>query len=196
MTTLGPPPAVTPAASPAGFRKPSTAGYWIATVIALAGLFGAIVWAASGALDSVARTGNMARAALPASVTTEVDEPRTLVVYYEGARVPSLTQLDVQVSGPGGTPVPVDDLGYDVRYDSPAQPGVVGTGIAAFEAAEPGRYTTTTSYDPGGLAYLAVGENIGADFLQRTVGPLLLAAGAFLLALVIAIRTAVRRARR
>lgn len=123
MTTVRPRPAVAPAASPTALPKPSTAGYWTAAVIALAGLFGAVVGAAFGALGAVTGTSDLARAALPASVAAEVGEPGTLVVYFEGEQLPSLAQLDVRVSGPGGAQVSIDAFAYDLRYDAPAQPG-------------------------------------------------------------------------
>lgn len=195
MTPVRSQTAVAQEASPTALHKPSVGGYWIAAVIAVAGLLGAVVWAAFGALGSVTRTGDLAREALPASMTTEVSEPGTLVVYYEGGSVPSSAQLDVRVSGPDGAAVPVGDFGYDLRYDAPTQPDVVGRAVATFEATEPGQHTITSRYDPQGLAYLAVGENIGADFVQRMFGPSLLAAGTLLLAIVIALSTAVRRAR-
>lgn len=184
-----------PAAPTAASRKPSSAGYWGA-VVALAGLLGAVLWAGFGALGAVTAPDDFARAALPANVTAEVAEPGTLVVYYEGDPVPSLAQLDVEVASPGGPLVQVSDVGYDLRYDSPAQPGRVGTAVATFEAAEPGQYTITSRYDPRGLAHLAVGENIGADFVQRMLGPVLLAAGTLLVAIVVALCTVTRRSRR
>lgn len=57
--------------------------------------------------------------------------------------------------------------------------------MATFEAAEPGQYTITSRYDPRGLAHLAVGENIGADFVPRMLGPVLLAAGTLLAAIAV-----------
>lgn len=196
MTTVGSRHAVAPAASTAASRKPSSAGYRVAAVVALAGLLGAVLWAALGALGAVTAPDDLARAALPANVTAEVTEPGTLVVYYEGDPVPSLAQLDVEVAGPGGPLVQVSDVGYDLRYDSPTEPGGVGTAVATFEAAEPGQYAITSRYDPRGLAHLAVGENIGADFVQRMLGPVLLAAGTLLVAVVVALSTVTRRSRR
>lgn len=197
MTTLKSRPTPSPSgSSDTTHGRASAGGYWLAAVIAVAGLLGAIVWAAVGAVGAVTGPDDLVRAALPADVTTQVAEPATLVVYYEGETVPSLTQLDVEVSGPGGARLPVSELGYDVEYDSPLRAGVVGTAMATFEAAEPGEYTISARYDPPAPAQLAVGENVAADFVQRMLGPALLAAGSLLLAFVIALSSLVRRAPR
>ena len=187
-------PSAGPAASPTKRRSP-TAGFWIAGIIAVAGLLGAVVWAAFGAFGAVTGTNDLARAPLPASVTTEVARAGTVVVYYEGAPVPSLTQLGVDVADPAGDSVPVSDYAYDLQYEAPALPGVVGRAVATFEAAAPGSYVVTSRYDPTGVARLAVGDNVATSFLQRMVGPVLLAAVAFSIAVVVAVMTAARRTR-
>ena len=165
----------------------------MAAVIAVGGLLCAVAWAALG---TVAGTSDLARAALPARVTVQVSEPGSLVVYYEGEPVLSLAHLNLAVPGPGGTSVPVRGYGHDIQYDSATRPGVPGRAVAKFEAIGPGQYTIASTYERPGLAHLAADENISAGFIQRMLGPLLLAVGTVLLAIVVSVNTKVRRARR
>lgn len=168
------------------------AGFWVAGAVVLLGLASALVWAMAGALSAVASTEDLARADLPGTVRTPVTEARTLVVYYEGEPVPELGELALRVTGPSGGVVPVEVYEPDLEYDSPVAPGTVGTAVASFRASAAGAYRVDSPFMPETAAKLAVGEDVSRGFAQTMVGPTLLAAGAVLLALLIAFVTAVR----
>lgn len=167
-------------------------GFWLAGGIALVGLVGAVVWAVLGALSTAGSAAALARGPLPGGVATRVAEPTTLVVYYEGQPVPDLGQLGLRVTGPGGAVVPVSAYRLDLRYDSPALPGTVGTAVATFDARRVGVYRVDSAFLPPAEARLAVGADIGRGFLQTLVGPLAVALVSVLAAVALAVLTAVR----
>lgn len=171
-------------------------GFWVAGAAAVVGVAAALVWIVVAALSDVGSPEELARGDLPGSVTTHVEEPQSVVVYYEGDPVPGLDRLDLRVTGPEGDLVPVTPYLLDLEYDSPATPGVVGRAVAGFDAKRAGSYRVDSPYIAVGEARLAVGEDVGTGFVHTLVGPTALAVASLLLASGIAVLTAVRINRR
>jgi hypothetical protein len=85
LTELRPPP-TRPSVPPLQARKrPSTAGYWVAAIVAVLGLTAALVWGAVGTSNTLDRVNGFDRLAVPGATTVSVTDPGTLVVYHESA---------------------------------------------------------------------------------------------------------------
>jgi hypothetical protein len=174
----------------------SKAGFWMAAVVAAAGVVAAAVWATLGALAAAGSTEDFARTDLPGTVTVRVTEPQALVVYFEGDPVPDLDRLALRVTGPADRPVRVRPYDGYVRYDSPVAPGIVGTAVATFDAERGGTYRVDSpligpAVGQGGARF-AVGEDVAGGFVANLVGPAALVVGSLLAASAIALATAVR----
>jgi hypothetical protein len=187
-----------PSSSPGDLPvRRSTAGFWLAGLIAVLGLVGAIVWAAVGTFNTVDSTADLTRADIPGTIAVAVTEPGHQVIYYEGVDVPSLQRLELKVTGPDGRSIAVAEYSLTLEYDSPTTSGTVGTAVARFWAAGPGTYRVATAFDPATPAQLAVGDDIAKTFLTSMVGPVVLASGTLAVALAIILVTVVgRRPRR
>jgi hypothetical protein len=86
LTELRPPPPTRPPIPPLqASKRPSTAGYWIAAVVAVLGLMAAFLWGAIGIHTTQDRVDGFARLAVPGATTVSVTEPGTMVVYHESA---------------------------------------------------------------------------------------------------------------
>ena len=83
LTDLRPPTTRPPIASLRARKRPSTAGYWAAAVVAVLGLMAAFLWGAVGFSNTRDRVDGFDRAAIPGQVTVSVTDPATLVVYHE-----------------------------------------------------------------------------------------------------------------
>lgn len=171
----------------------SISGFSVAASVAVLGVAAAILWAVIEAVTAIDAAAGLARGVVPGAVTSEVRDPGTVVVYYEGEPVPPLADLRLEVTGPQGR-IAVRAYEHDLRYDSPVDPEAVGTAVADFEAPQEGAYRVETAYAPPGTARIAVGEDVGVGFAETLVGPGLLALGSLLAALVIAVLTAARSA--
>ena len=196
MSTLHAPRPTIPTPSAEHPRR-STAGYWIAGLVALLGLATAFVWAAFGALTMLNAADGFARTPLPGAVTVHVTHAgSTVVVYYEGEPVPSRADLGIRVSDLLGNQVPLRPYDTLLQYDAPAQPHVTATAVGSFEAPLSGAYTVTSGYTaPAVDTRLAVGEDIAGTFIGRMVAPTALAAGSVLGAGLVLSATAVYRRR-
>jgi hypothetical protein len=80
-----PPPTRPPIPSRRASKRPSTAGYWVAAVVAALGLTAAFLWGAVGITNTQDRVDSFARLAIPGATTVSVSDPGTLVVYHESA---------------------------------------------------------------------------------------------------------------
>jgi hypothetical protein len=77
LTELQPPPTAPPI-PPLQIRKqPSTAGYWVAAIVAVLGLTAALVWGAVGTISALDRVDSYDRTAVPGAVTVPVTGPHT-----------------------------------------------------------------------------------------------------------------------
>ena len=85
LTELRPPPTLPPIPSLHASKRPSTAGYWVAAVVAVLGLIAAFLWGAVGFSNTLDRVDGLDRLAVPGATTVSVTDPGTMVVYHESA---------------------------------------------------------------------------------------------------------------
>jgi hypothetical protein len=85
LTELRPPPTRPPIPSLRARTRPSTAGYWVAAVVAVLGLTAAFLWGAVGITSTRDRVDGFGRLAVPGATTVSVTDPGTMVVYHESA---------------------------------------------------------------------------------------------------------------
>jgi hypothetical protein len=85
LTEVRPPPTLPPIPSLQARKRPSTAGYWVAAVVAVLGLTAAFLWGAVGFSNTRDRVDGFDRTAIPGQVTVSVSDPGTMVVYHESA---------------------------------------------------------------------------------------------------------------
>jgi hypothetical protein len=64
-------------------QRPSTAGYWVAAIVAVLGLTAAFLWGAVGIANTQNRVDGFDRLAVPGAATVSVTDPGTMVVYHE-----------------------------------------------------------------------------------------------------------------
>ena len=83
LTELRPPPTLPPLPSLQPRQRPSTAGYWVAAVVAVLGLTAAFLWGAVGIHTTGDRVDGLARLAVPGATTVSVTDPGTMVIYHE-----------------------------------------------------------------------------------------------------------------
>lgn len=172
-------------------RRPSTAGYWLAAVIAVVGLLAGVGWGITAYLGMQRQIDDFVRVGVPGQAVVSIPEAGGRVLYYEGSESISLTDLAPQVRAPDGTAVRIEDYDLDLRYDAPA--GGVGQAIGTFEVDSPGRYEVRIDGTAPPGAEVAVGESIASLKLGSLVGAVLLILGSLGLGIVLTIVTAVRR---
>ena len=85
LTELRPPPTLPPIAPLHARKRPSTAGYWVAAVVAGLGLTAAFLWGAIGIHTTQDRVDGFARLAVPGATIVSVTDPGTMIVYHESA---------------------------------------------------------------------------------------------------------------
>jgi hypothetical protein len=85
LTELRPPPTLPPIPPRQASKRPSTAGYWVAAVVAVLGLTAAFLWGALGISNTQERINGFDRLAVPGTATVSVTEPGTMVIYHESA---------------------------------------------------------------------------------------------------------------
>jgi hypothetical protein len=156
LTELRPPPTRPPIPSRQARQRPSTAGYWVAAVVAVLGLTAAVLWGAVGLHTTQDRVAGLDRLAIPGVTTVSVTDPGTMVVYHEstgevaGSADPTAngrlaatrwdpgTRTTVTVSYPSDAPT-WQQLGLEVTG-----PGGVAVSVATYRSSahydlEPGR---------------------------------------------------------
>jgi hypothetical protein len=170
LTELRPSPTLQPIPSPQARKRPSTAGYWVAAVVAVLGLTAAFLWGAVGISSTQDRVDGFERLAVPGATTVSVTDPGIMVVYHESAAEvaryaePSATGRPATRWDPGTRTV------VTVRYPSDAPtwqqlglsvtgPGGVAVPVAAYRSSA--RY----DLDPG-----RAGRAV-ATFEATTAGP-------------------------
>lgn len=177
-------------------------GFVLAALVALVGVSTAVVWFATGLLDQTQAPTAFARAGVPGSVSVELTQVGSHVIYLEGADPAGVPAAQLDVTGVDGAAVPVRPYSLDLRYDVPGRPGVLGTAIAVFDADRTGSYTVETDAvvadvvvaDRG--AQLAVGDDLAPATVRAVVLPALVALVSVLAACALAVRTWIRRRRR
>ena len=85
LTELRPPPTHPPIPSRHARTRPSTAGYWVAAIVAALGLTAAFLWGAIGLHTTRDRVDGFGRLAVPGATTVSVTDPATMVIYHESA---------------------------------------------------------------------------------------------------------------
>ena len=85
LTELRPPPTLPPIPPLQARTRPSTAGYWVAAVVAVLGLTAAFLWGAAGIHTTQDRVNGFDRLAVPGVTTVSVTDPGTMVVYHESS---------------------------------------------------------------------------------------------------------------
>ena len=85
LTDLRPPTTLPPIASLHARKRPSTAGYWVAAVVAVLGLMAAFLWGAVGIQQHPGPGRRLRPHGGPRPVTVSVTDPGTMVVYHESA---------------------------------------------------------------------------------------------------------------
>jgi hypothetical protein len=170
LTDLRPPPTLPPIPSLQARRRPSTAGYWVAAVVAVLGLMAAFLWGAIGIHTTGDRVDGFDRLAVPGATTVAVTDPGTMVVYHESAAEvaryaePTATGRPATRWDPGTrTIITVPDTGDAPTWQQLGL-SVTGPGGATVPVAA---YRSSARYDlEPGRAGRAV-----ATFQTRTAGP-------------------------
>jgi hypothetical protein len=226
LTELRPPPTPLPIPSLQARKRPSTAGYWVAAIVAALGLTAAFLWGAVGIHTTADRVDGFDRLAVPGAMTVSVTDPGTMVIYHESAAevaryadptatgrpstrwdpgtrtivtvrypndAPTWQQLGLQVTGPGGTTVPVATYRSSTRYD--LEPGRAGRAVATFQATTPGAYRVSATRTIEARGALAVGEDIARGLVVTTMGATILALVTVLVAVPLAVATYQARSR-
>ena len=136
----------------------------------MAGVVGAVVWGLASYAAIGDRVDDFARDGLPGQVTVPIDTPGTYAVFYEAADTDRVPALDVAVTGPDGTAVPVAAYAADLRFD---RDDTVSRAVATFDTPRPGDYVVTaTGVAPGGATF-AVGA-VPATGVAAVVGAVVL----------------------
>ena len=170
LTELRPAPTPPPIPPLQARKRPSTAGYWVAAIVAVLGLTAALVWGAVGTSTTQDQVDGFDRLAVPGATTVTVTNPGTMVVYHESAAEvaryaePTATGRSATRWDPGTRTT------VTVRYPSDAPTwqqlglSVTGPGGAAVPVAT---YRSSARYDlEPGRAGRAV-----ATFQATTAGP-------------------------
>jgi hypothetical protein len=142
-------------------RRPTSAGYWVAALIAAAGLLGAAVWGVMGAVSLAEQVDAFARLEVPGEAVLTVEEPADLTIFYEAAgidqeqaEVPALT---ISILGPDGDPVAIAGYGSELTYHIDDH---VGRAIATFSALQAGDHLVVVEGEAPPEATLAFGEGV------------------------------------
>ena len=85
MTALQPLPTLPPIPPLQARTRPSTAGYWVAAVVAVLGITAAFLWGAVGIHTTGDRVDSFTRLAVPGATAVSVTDPGTILVYHESA---------------------------------------------------------------------------------------------------------------
>jgi hypothetical protein len=85
LTELRPPPTRPPIPPLQARKRPSTAGYWVAAIVAVLGLTATFLWGAVGIHTAQDRIDGFGRLAVPGATTVSVTDPGTMIVYHESA---------------------------------------------------------------------------------------------------------------
>lgn len=185
------PPAATPTPPPSGRLTPSGWWYVVAAAFGIGGVVLAIVLGVGFAEDYADRIDDFERVQVPGSETVVLDAgDYTIYQEFFGAddsvRFPP--DVTVNVTGPDGEAVDIDDYNGSFSY---AGSGREGIALSTFEAEERGEYSVSTEGDT--LSTIAIGEGIGMQLFVGIAAALATAFGGIVVCAVIAIVVAVKR---
>jgi hypothetical protein len=174
-------------------RRPSRAGYWVAGLIAVAGLAGAAIWMLVGLSGMVDQVDAFPRMDVPNERVLTVHEPLDLTIFYEAPGIDQdqaeLPPLTIFIFDPDGAPVTVAGYGSELTYHVGDHSG---RAVATFTAAAAGDYRVLVEGDAPPGAGIAVGESVGG-FIAAVLGAGLLALVTLGAAITLALVTASRR---
>jgi hypothetical protein len=174
-------------------HRVSTGWYWLAGVIALAGVAGAITWGFLTFVHVPERMDAFARTVIPGATAVHVTTPGEVGIYYEAPRVPgreTMPPLDIRVTDPSGVPVAVSASQANLRFDVRDH---VAIAAATFHASSSGDYTVAVNGTAPELAAVSVGRGLGVWTVANVLGALGLLTVSILVSLAIAVVVAVRR---
>jgi hypothetical protein len=159
-------------------RRPSTAGYWVAGVLAVLTPLAALVLLVVSLTIVDDSIDGFARTAVPGSVVLTADAAQHLLVYGEGPAVASAAgdaspvaafgDVTVTVTGPDGR-VPLRAYPGELTYGMPDR---AGTALASFTTTSAGSYTVQVTGTAAPGSAVAVGRDVSRGFLLAVVGPL------------------------
>lgn len=135
--------------------RSSRSGFWPGIGIAAVGLIVGLAIGITSFQDSQQQVDNFARSSVPGTVTAQVDEPGTQVVYYEGDLSVGLEDLVVAITDAAGAEVAVAPYESELIYETTS--ATLGRAIATFDAAQAGAYEIDVS--GMGTGQVAVGES-------------------------------------
>jgi hypothetical protein len=174
---------------PPAVRRPSTAGYWIAALVAVIAVGGGVVALLIGLTGVGHRLENFVNTPVPGSVTVRVDEPTTFVVFSEtSGSEPVEDGSSITVTGPDGNPVPLQPYAGDVTWEG--EPGTVSSAVAEFHATTTGTYTVTVRGRAPGTQIVVVED---LPVIRAVLLPVVVAGAGLLIAIITLIVTATRR---
>jgi hypothetical protein len=174
-------------------RRPTSAGYWGAALIAVLGLLGAAIWGAMGAVELTEQVDAFARVEVPGEAVLTVEEPADLTIFYEAPGIDEeqaeLPPLTISILGPDGDPVAIAGYGSELTYHLDDH---VGRAIATFSAAQAGDHRVVVEGEAPPEAILAFGEGV-TGIVGTLVGAGLILFVTFGAGAVLALVTASRR---
>lgn len=189
-------------------RRPSTTWFWIAGVLALAGMVGSIAWGVHTYRLLEARLDALPRVAVPGEVSVDLEEPQGLTIFYEdpgaaggfgvlwntlgGPMGGDDGPVDLLVTGPSGEQVPTAPYDGDLRFDVG---GNVAIALATFDAPAAGTYTVTATGDVPTAARVSVGQVVDGGLVAQVVGAVVLFVGTVAVTVPLVVVVAYRRSR-
>ena len=168
---------------PSAPKRASTLGYWLAGLVGLAAVAGAIAWFVLGFTGLGDRVDDLERVPIPGSAVVTLEQGKN-AVYYEGRGDPS---LQIRLRALDGIDVVVGPHGGDVTYDVN---GHSGRSVAGFTLERSGDYELSVD---GPRGVLAVGKGVGGRIVSAILGGLGIFFGGLLLCGVLIILTAATR---
>ncbi|MFL5846788.1 MAG: hypothetical protein ACJ762_19065 [Solirubrobacteraceae bacterium] len=166
-------------------RRASALGYWLAGLIGVAAVGGAIAWFIAGFGGLSDRVDALQRVPIPGAGTLTLEAGGT-TLYYEGpGGVPG---LDLSIRALDGSPVKIHSQRDDTAY---TLSGHHGQSVAGFHVDRTGRYRIRVSGHQGGE--LAVGHGVGGKIVGIVLGGIGIFFGGLLLCGLAIILTARRR---
>jgi hypothetical protein len=97
---------------------------------------------------------------------------RTIVTVSYPSDAPTWQQVGLQVTGPGGTTVPVATYRSSARYD--LKPGRAGRAVATFQASTAGPYRVSAARATEAGATLAAADDIAGGVVLTRLGAVIL----------------------
>jgi hypothetical protein len=118
---------------------------------------------------------------------------RTITTVRYPSDAPTWPQLGLQVTGPGGAPVPVTTYRSSFSYD--LEPGRAGRAVATFHASTAGLYRVSAAGTSESGATLAVGPDITRSVVLTRLGAVILGLVTVFTAVLLAVATYQARSR-